>query len=236
MGKFKQLVRQGFRKIGYDIRPFHGQIEGEGFVQYRYLTPDGAFDYEQYRRMQEDGNKRKIEWVAVKEENIKFLADYIQHHLATPEFGICHGTRRGKEQEWFRKHLGCEVIGTEISATATQFPHTVQWDFHEVKPEWLNAVDFIYSNSFDHTYDPEKCLNAWTSCLKLGGLCFLEHASAQSQRAANMLDPFGADLPMMPYLILQWGKGKYAVREIIQSPAASGESRGTDFLVIQRFE
>ncbi len=235
MGAFKQFVRATFRKLGYDIRPFYGQIEGEGFVQYRYLKQDGSFDYEQYRRMQQDGNKRKLDWVAVKEENIKFLADYIRRHVPVPQFGSCHGTRRGKEQEWFRKYLGCEVIGTEISETAAQFPHTIQWDFHEVKPEWRDAVDFIYSNSFDHTYDPEKCLNAWMSCLKPGGLCLLEHAWAQSQRAANMLDPFGADLPMMPYLVLQWGRGRYATREIIQAPAGKGESQGTHFLVLQRF-
>jgi hypothetical protein len=235
MGAFKQFVRSTFRELGYDIRPFYGQIEGDGFVQYRYLKPDGSFDYEQYRRMQEEGNKRKLDWVAVKEGNIKFLADYIRQHVPAPKFGICHGTRRGKEQEWFRKYLGCEVIGTEISETATQFPHTIQWDFHEVKPEWRDAVDFIYSNSFDHTYDPDKCLNAWMSCLKPGGLCLLEYAGAQSQRAANMLDPFGADLPIMPYLVLQWGKGKYAVTDIILSPATEGEPRGTHFLVLRRF-
>ena len=26
--------------------------------------------------------------------------------------------------------------------------------FPEVKPEWIGKADFIYSNSFDHSYDP----------------------------------------------------------------------------------
>ena len=36
------------------------------------------------------------------------------------------------------------MIDTEISETAEQFPNTIQWDFHKVKPEWLSSVDFIY--------------------------------------------------------------------------------------------
>ncbi|MEJ0015745.1 MAG: hypothetical protein WDN25_04115 [Acetobacteraceae bacterium] len=48
------------------------------------------------------------------------------------------------------------MLGTEISDTATQSSTTIQWDFHEVKPEWLNSVDFIYSVSWDHRYDPVK--------------------------------------------------------------------------------
>ncbi|MBK6621188.1 MAG: hypothetical protein IPG32_10020 [Saprospirales bacterium] len=52
--------------------------------------------------------------------------------------------------------MNCEVIGTEISDSASKFSHTIEWDFHEVKPEWIGRADFIYSNSFDHSYDPEN--------------------------------------------------------------------------------
>jgi len=96
-------------------------------------------------------------------------------------------------------------MGTEISDTATQFPNTIQWDFHEVKPEWVGAVDFIYSNSFDHTYDPERCLNAWMSCVRSGGMCILEHSSLHGTGGATQLDPFGAELSQMPYLIARGG-------------------------------
>jgi hypothetical protein len=148
------------------------------------------------------------------------------------EFGICHGTRRGKEQEWFRKHLGCEVIGTEISDTAEQFPHTIQWDFHETKPEWVDAVDFIYSNSFDHSYDPEKCLNAWMSCVRRGGICILEHTSGHER--VTPLDPFGAHISRLPYLILTWGQGTYYVREIISPPTTSEKYHYIHYVIVQR--
>jgi hypothetical protein len=185
--------------------------------------------------VQQEGNRKKLDYVWVIEENIEFVSSYIKSLLPHPRFGICHGTRRGKEQEWFRKYLGCEVIGTEISDTATNFPHTIQWDFHRVKPEWIGAVDFIYSNSFDHSYDPETCLNGWMSCLKKGGICILEHSSFHETQAANELDPFGADLQVMPYLIATWGKGEYGVRQLLRAPTKAADWQHLHFIVVQKF-
>jgi hypothetical protein len=205
-----------------------------GFTLYKYLKADGSFDYERYRQVQAAGNQKKIDWVWVIEENVAFLADYIRRTIGEPQFGICHGARQGKEQEWFRRYLGCEVIGTEISPTAVQFPHTIQWDFHEVKPEWLDSVDFIYSNAFDHSYDPEKCLNAWMSCLRKGGLCIIEHSSQHGPDGASELDPFGADIVQMVYLVLLWGKGRYCVRELFSAPRKHESVADLRFIVIQR--
>ena len=70
----------------------------------------------------------------------------------------CHGTRQGFEQKWFSKNLECKVIGTEISDNANDYKNTIEWDFHNVKKEWIGSVDFIYSNALDHSYDPNKCL------------------------------------------------------------------------------
>jgi hypothetical protein len=214
----KRALRSGLRRLGYELRRIPTREESPLFRVYRYVKPDGSFDYEQYRRIQTEGNKRKIDWVWVVEDNIAFLADYIKRVAGTPHFGICHGTRRGKEQEWFRKYCGCEVIGTEISETATQFPHTIQWDFHETKPEWIGATDFIYSNSFDHSYDPPRCLEAWMSCIRPGGLCILERSSDDAGEALSALDPFRADMIVMPYLISTWGRGRYCVRELLEAP------------------
>jgi hypothetical protein len=127
------------------------------------------------------------------------------------------------------------VIGTELSETAKDFPHTIQWDFHEAKSEWLGITDFIYSNSFDHSYDPERCLNVWISCLKKGGLCILEHTSGHTARATSEMDPFGADLVQMPYLIAKWGKGHYAARQLLNAPAKHPDNEYTVFIIIQKF-
>ncbi len=186
--------------------------------------------------MQEEGNKKKIDTIWVIEENIQYLSEYIKTHNKNPRFGLCHGTRRGKEQEWFRKYLNCDVIGTEISETADRFPNTIQWDFHEVKPEWLESVDFIYSNSFDHSYDPEKCLKAWMSCLSKRGICILEHSSDHEPQEANELDPFGADFHLMTYLVTTWGDGKFGVRKILKAPHKRANVSYINYIVIQNFE
>lgn len=207
---------------------------GHDFRLHGYLDAEGQFDYEAYRAEQVAGNKRKIDQSWVREQDIAFLAAHVRKRVPQPSLGICHGTRRGLEQAWFAAQLGCTVIGTEISDTALKFPNTLQWDFHEVKPEWESAVDFIYSNSFDHSYDPEKCMNAWMSCLRVGGLCLLEHSENHEPEAVTKLDPFGARLTLMPWLVTLWGKGRYAVREVLEGPSR-GESP-VRYLAIERFD
>lgn len=209
-------------------------LDNAHYVLHRY-DDEGAFDYDAYRQIQNEANHRKIENVFVREENILFLADYLKRELGGVTFGICHGTRRGAEQSWFRRYLGdgAEVIGTEIADSATEFPDTIQWDFHEVKDEWIGAADFIYSNSLDHSYDPEKALNAWMRCLKPHGMCFLEHTKAHRPEKSSAVDPFGARLELMPYLVASWGRGAYAVAEILQAPARYSRSSATAVLVVE---
>lgn len=231
----KKIIKNLFRKFGFELARIPLTDTSKSFTLYRFLDKNGLFDYKKYCKIQTEGNKRKLSNVWVLEENIAFLSEYIKNNAELPKFGICHGTRRGKEQEWFRKYLGCEVIGTEISDTAEQFPNTIQWDFHKIKPEWINTVDFIYSNSFDHSYNPEQCLNAWMSCIKKGGLCIIEHSSLHDPKGVSTLDPFGADIVQMPYLITIWGKGRYGVRYLIEAPKKNAAVRYLYFIVIQKF-
>lgn len=233
---FKKLTnRLDFQNTVISSVNRHNESENT-FKLYSYIKPDGSFDYESYKNIQTRGNKEKINNVWVTEENITFLSKYILNTIGQPQFGICHGTRRGKEQEWFRKHLNCEVIGTEISETASDFPNTIQWDFHEVKTEWLENVDFIYSNSFDHSYDPKKCLNSWMNCVKKHGICIIEHTYYHGSESSSELDPFGADIVQMPYLILTWGQGQYGVRELIKkiSSQVNRLNKNTYFIIVQK--
>jgi hypothetical protein len=236
-GRLRSRINALLRRAGYEVRRVnHDPQSGPGLTLHRYLREDGSFDYAAYKRIQTEGNRLKLDQVWVREDNIALLAAYIRSLIPSPEFGICHGTRRGKEQEWFRHYLGCEVIGTEISGTAELFPHTIQWDFHEVKPEWIKAADFIYSNSFDHSYDPEKCLNAWMRCLKKGGLCILEHSTLHGPEGATELDPFGADITLMPFLILTWGQGRYGVRQLLRPASKADYLSHLHFIVIEKYQ
>jgi len=46
---------------------------------------------------------------------------------------LCHGSRNGYGQEFFNNNIkNSEVIGTNISETATNFKNSVIWDFHEI--------------------------------------------------------------------------------------------------------
>ena len=232
--RIRRMINKLLAGIGYKIAKM-----GPGFdspyalyALYSYTDESGAFDYAEYRKIQQEGNLRKIHRTWATEENVEFLAGYIQDEIGAPTFGICHGTRRGEEQAWFRKYLGCEVIGTEISDSAKDFPHTVQWDFHEENPEWLNRADFVYSNSLDHSYDPEGCLNTWINSLRVGGLCILEHDHRDhSPHTQNERDSFGVDIVVMPYLIAVWGKNRFFLKELIDAPHGGSTRR---FLIIER--
>jgi hypothetical protein len=168
-------------------------------------------NYEEYKQIQINTNIRKQERIFCKEENIKIICDYLKSNINKIKFGLCHGTRNGKEQEWFMKYLeNCNVIGTEISPTAKNYPNTIQWDFHNVKPEWIGKFDFIYSNSLDHSYKPEECLDTWMSCLKPNGFCVLEWD--KSHNLPNQVsDTFSASFEEYIVMISK----KYKIKQII---------------------
>ena len=50
------------------------------------------------------------------------------------------------------------------------------------------------------------------------------------------MDPFGADIIHMPYLITIWGDGRYFLREILRAPSQREGQGHTSFLAIQRAE
>lgn len=162
--------------------------------------------YEEYKEAQVKRNQKRINqhrrsWVG--ETEVETTAAILLEKYGNIEFGLCHGTKQGNEQKWFAQYLNAEVLGTEISPAATQFPNTIEWDFHDVKPEWEGNVDFIYSNTLDHSYDPRMCLTQWMKCLKPGGYCLLHHSKEHLVSCAS--DPFGATLEEYRTMILDLG-------------------------------
>lgn len=129
--------------------------------------------YDDYVAAQLKTNEAKRDRVWVQQAELRQLAVTILKLVPRPRRGLCHGVRNGVEVQVLRDLLRCEVWGTEISPSAADYEHVLQWDFHQVKDEWLGAVDFIYSNSLDHSYDPKACLSAWLRCLSPRGRCFV---------------------------------------------------------------
>lgn len=157
--------------------------------------------YEDYVAAQVEGNVRKINNSYVDPISLSGLVGHLyEEYDLKPSTIICHGTRRGLEQQYFldiysKLGLSPSVIGTEISHTATQYPHTIQWDFHNVKDEWVGSIDIIYSNSFDHSYKPTECLDTWMSCISDNGVCVLEYSDiCDNEFKSGPTDPFGASL------------------------------------------
>jgi hypothetical protein len=129
--------------------------------------------YDDYVAAQLKTNEAKRDRVWVHQNELRQLAVAILQLVPRPKRGLCHGVRNGVEVRVLRDLLRCEVWGTEISPSAADFEHVIQWDFHQVKDEWLGAMDFIYSNSLDHSYDPQACLSGWLKCLSPRGRCFV---------------------------------------------------------------
>lgn len=175
-------------------------------------------DHAEYKAAQIKGNIRTIKWQWVVEEEIREASVLLLSKIKDVRFGICHGTRQGNEQKWFSQYLNAEVLGTDISTTATDFPNTIEWDFHKVKNEWVGNVDFIYSNSLDHSYDPKMCLRQWMSCLKPEGYCILHWSRGHQNSCAR--DPFGATLNEYVTMIEALG---YSVEQTLHQTKRTGK-------------
>jgi hypothetical protein len=154
-------------------------------------------DYNDYVEAQTEANRVKLHRVYVSRSSIESVIA----RRPTAASIICHGTRNGAEQRYFRELLPtARILGTEISDTATQFEMTVQWDFHDANPDWLQSFDIVYSNSFDHAMDPLRALSTWRDQLTGTGTIFLEHSPhVQSRR----WDPLEIDSTTLEDLISQ---------------------------------
>lgn len=183
--------------------------------------------YAEYVEAQKTANKKKSSNVWAVEENIKFIADYL-HKKLKPDLGICHGTRGGHEQAWFNKYIKyCKTIGTEVGDSSA--PDTVQWDFNRVNRYWKSEFDFVYSNSFDHAYDPEKTLRIWSEQVIHGGLIILEYDRRQEHTGeismpVNKTDPVSITVDELIDLIPKWSSTTRVV-DVLDMPFVTQEWR-----------
>jgi hypothetical protein len=191
-------------------------------------------DYNDYIENQIEANKRKINNSYVDPNSLGSLINYLYEELnIEPNLILCHGTRRGLEQQYFIDYydalnLKPEVIGTEISPTAKDYPHTIQWDFHDTKPEWIGNTDIIYTNSFDHSCKPEECLDIWMSCLNKNGVCVIEYSPICDNKS-QAADPFGATLDEYKSFISK----KYNIVDILKNDGI--EDKGQSYRGVRYF-
>lgn len=158
--------------------------------------------YDEYVAAQTEANIQKLGNVWVSRQTIRT----IKHYQSVARTILCHGTRNAAEQKYFRQYYPrSEVVGTEISHTAEQFPMTIQWDFHDVNPRWINKFDIVYSNAIDHSYDPVKMLTTWRDQVSTNGKLYIEHGYANLDNHSRLSDPLAIHDEEIRYLITKVG-------------------------------
>lgn len=227
---FDKIARRfGMRLVDANLAYFAEKPNSQLMVyQHEY---EGGYD--EYRDLQIHHNKRKLDNVWADEETLGRIAKDLAVRSLTGK-GICHGARNGFEVEWFRKNTPCDVIGTDISETATQFPNMVVWDFQDENPDWADQFDMIYTNSLDQAMDPARALASWTKQLSPDGCIYVEHTLAHSAGGASEMDPFGAHPLAMPYLFFTWGKENYALADIFELERKANFNIQTWVFVLKR--
>lgn len=193
---------------------------------------DYSGGYDEYRDTQVFHNKRKLDKVWADEGTLGVVANHLETTLGKVSLGVCHGARNGFEVTWLRDRLKADVIGTDISDTATQYPNMVVWDFHKENPEWAGKFDFVYTNSLDQAMRPDQALAAWAKQVRPGGLIYIEHTMAHSAQGASEMDPFGAHPMCMPYLFFKWGKGQYRLCDLIEGTAKTNNGKDVWLFVL----
>jgi len=209
--------------------------EGNSFLLTNYTE-----DYALYVKNQKILNDRKF-GPGCNDSPLQFqkMKEIVLKRIDTPTFGLCHGVRSGLENKTLGEQLGCTVIGTEIGDKFGNKDITIQWDMHDVKDEWIGKCDVIYSNSFDHSYDPIYCAKQWASCLKKTGIIVLQlieevpgiNGGHHIQRAIDSKtyspgDPFNVPLSVLKNIIEEhtpleihsvnnWWANKKHVRHVI---------------------
>ncbi|MBA3510507.1 hypothetical protein [Sphingomonas sp.] len=174
--------------------------------------------YDEYRREQIKWNRAKIDSVWADRDTLAAIAADIRSNKIAGR-GLCHGARNGFEVRWFADALDCPVLGTDISETAEQFENMVVHDFQEPRSEWAGKWDFIYTNSLDHAFNPRKALDIWADQLAPKGRIYIEQTMQHSPAGASEMDPFGVHPMFFPYLVFEWGKGKYRLADILHVDA-----------------
>lgn len=224
----KQTVEALRRKVSQRGAPSPGQEPL--WTLYRYKSE------EDYRITQTKYNKEKLDKVWADPTSLSLVANKIVTTAVRTKSGftgLCHGARNGFEQAFLGEKLDAEVLGTDISDTAADFPNSVVWDFHDVNPDWKSCFSFVYSNSLDQSADPSRALHTWFDQLVLGGLLIIEHSRYHEPSHSGRMDPFGAKTEVMPYL-LSMAFGFAASIDSIPIQKDNKSVEATIFVVLKR--
>jgi hypothetical protein len=197
----KSLIKGFFYKIGYQISKINKQASKMDIYLHKYKN------YEEYKKVQIKFNKLKIDNVWADNAVLSCIVNFLKKNRESESklFGLCHGSRNGYEQNYLAKEIGlpCKILGTDISPTANKFSNSIVHDFHDQRKDWLNKMDFVYSNSLDQSFDPERALSIWLAQVKVGGFLIIELSLQHEPNGASEMDPFGIKCEYFPYFLIK---------------------------------
>lgn len=112
---------------------------------------------------------------------IRLSCEWLKSHSITDSNGVkglCHGVRSGLESDVFLRYFPlATIIGTDLfpmeGAYYKSLTPVVKWNFSEVNPDWIGKMDFVYSNSLDHSDCPETTIRIWLEQIKPTGFLLL---------------------------------------------------------------
>ena len=206
--RIKDLINKTLIKFGYRISKIN--TTDRLFKIYKYKN------YDEYKDTQIFFNKQKINKVWADENTLKIVSNFLKENIKSEKIkGLCHGSRNGFEQKCFINEIpNVEVIGTDISETANDYDNSIVHDFHDEKKDWIENFDFVYSNSLDQSYDPEKALNTWINQVKKDRYVIIEHSDQHGVISSGKMDPFGVEANFFPYLLTEWFGHKISLKII----------------------
>jgi hypothetical protein len=204
----KSIIKKILNSFGFDI------VRKQSLVDFYLHKYDS---YEQYKRVQIFHNKRKINNIWADEFTLNRVSNLVLHGSKESLInGLCHGARNGFEQNFINSiDKRFRVIGTDISDNATFFENSVQWDFHDINPEWIGKFDFIYTNSLDQSWKPKEALEIWLDQLKEAGMLIIELTKSHGPQGAGEMDPFGVRPEVFPYVLTMWFGRKISIEHSV---------------------
>ena len=227
VSRIKDLINKTLIKFGYRISKIN--TTDKLFKIHKYKN------YDEYKKTQIFFNKQKINKVWADEDTLKIISYFLKENIKSEKIkGLCHGSRNGFEQKCFINEIpNAEVIGTDISETANDYDNSIVHDFHDEKKDWIENFDFVYSNSLDQSYDPEKALNTWINQVKKDRYVIIEHSDQHGVISSGKMDPFGVEANFFPYLLTEWFGHKISLK-IIKSIKKNKNDAPVYFFIMKK--